>query len=190
MSEQKKNYPAVAKRTIELPVKASAVLTGLELPVRVLVALARHLHQICTAKVSQVLEADGLTPLEFGALILLGEFPGIDQNTVAAKMAIDRTSISAMVFKLETRKFVRRAVHADDRRARTLCLTAAGEALRARLRPQSRAAQQSVLASLSPTERENFLEMLVRVVAANEAHARPGIGRRKPVRSADPSAKP
>jgi len=182
MSERKQNHSTVIKPAAVPPVKASAVLTGLDLPVRVLVALARHLHQICTAKVSQVLAADGLTPLEFGAVILLGEFPGIDQNTVAAKMAIDRTSISAMVFKLEKQKLVKRAVHADDRRARTLCLTPVGEALRVRLRPQSRAAQQSVLSSLSPTERENFLNMLVRVVAANEAYARPGIGRRKPIR--------
>jgi len=39
-----------------------------------------------------------------------------------------------------------------------------------------------ILAALTPKERELFLDLLVRVVEANRALARPGAGRRKPSR--------
>jgi DNA-binding MarR family transcriptional regulator len=158
----------------------SRKLSGLESQVRVLSGLARHLSQICTAKLSEVFAEDDLTVLEFGFVVILHEWPGIDQNTVAAKMAIDQTSVSAMVYKLEKRKLLKRGVDEEDRRARVLHLTKTGEKLLGRLRPQSRAAQQSLLLTLSPAERETFMDLLVRVVEANEAHARPGVGRRQP----------
>jgi DNA-binding MarR family transcriptional regulator len=176
--------PSATLRRPDSPILPKAVasekLTGLETPVKVLSGLSRHLHQIVNSVITEVLEADGLTPLEFGLLVLALEWPGIDQNTVAAKMAIDRTSVSAMVGRLEKRKLLKRAVHSEDRRARSLQLTDAGEALCARLRPQSRAAQRGVLSALSVSEREQFVDLLARVVEANETHARPGVGRRKP----------
>jgi hypothetical protein len=52
--------------------------------------------------------------------------------------------------------------------------------LRRRLRPLARSAQESLLASLSSKEREVLIDLLVRVVKANEAYVRPGAGRRKP----------
>jgi DNA-binding MarR family transcriptional regulator len=176
--------PSPARRPSGAPIPSQPVanekLTGLETSLKVLSGLSRHLHQIVHSVIAEVLEADDLKPLEFGLLVLALEWPGIDQNTVAAKMAIDRTSVSAMVDRLEKRKLLKRAVHAEDRRARSLQLTDAGKALCARLRPQSRAAQRGVLATLSVSERELFVALLVRVVEANEIHARPGVGRRKP----------
>ena len=47
--------------------------------------------------------------------------------------------------------------------------------------------QARLLAVLTPTEREIFLELLARVIEANENYARPGAGRRKPTK---PSSRP
>ena len=54
--------------------------------------------------------------------------------------------------------------------------------LRQRLRPDLLAAQERLLAPLSETERVSLLDMLVRVIEANDGYARPGNGRRKPQR--------
>ena len=48
-----------------------------------------------------------------------------------------------------------------------------------RLRPSVAAADQRILEPLSPSERELFIDMLIRMIGANGAYARPGAGRRK-----------
>lgn len=152
-------------------------------PPRILRPLARHLHQICVTAVTAEVGKASLTLVEFGVVALLGDCPGLDQNTIADWQAIDRTSVSAAVYSLEKKKLIEREVNEEDRRGRLLYLTKAGEAIRARVRPKSLAAQQRLLATLSPGERETFCELLFRVVKANEDLARPGSGRRKPTRA-------
>jgi DNA-binding MarR family transcriptional regulator len=152
-------------------------------PPRILGPLARHLHQICSTAVTAEVGAGGLTLMEYGVLVLLGDSPGIDQNTMADWQAIDRTTISATVQSLEEKKLIDREVNEQDRRGRLLYLSKAGATLRARLRPKSLAAQGRLLTSLTPVERELFLDLLLRVVKANQNLARPGSGRRKPSRS-------
>jgi hypothetical protein len=63
-----------------------------------------------------------------------------------------------------------------------LRLTARGEKLYSRLRTPVVARQMALLAPLSTKEQDLFLDFLMRIVEANHAWARPGAGRRKPVR--------
>jgi len=158
-------------------------------PPRILRPLSRHLQQICDTVVAEAIKDAGLTLMEFNVIAKLGDMPDIDQNTMADQMAVDRTSISTVVYALEQRKLIEREVCGDDRRSRTLRLTKTGEALRARYRPKSLAAQQRVLATLTSDERETLLNLLLRVVQANEVHARPGAGRRKPTQSSKVESK-
>ena len=180
--------PLSAKSVSNSPVVASpsaASSTAPSWPNRILRPLARHLHQICvTAVTAEVAEAN-LTLIEFSVLALLGDSPGIDQNTMADWKSIDRTTISAAVQSLEEKNLIEREVNEKDRRGRLLYLTKAGAALRSRIRPKSLAAQEGVLATLTPAERKTFLDLLFRVVKANEDLARPGSGRRKPSRAAE-----
>jgi DNA-binding MarR family transcriptional regulator len=96
---------------------------------------------------------------------------------------VDQASIGEMVDNLEALKLVERQINDDDRRARCLRVTRKGSALRNRLRPGLLAAQEQILAPLSAVERRKLIDMLVRVLEANDAYARPGNGRRKPRRS-------
>jgi DNA-binding MarR family transcriptional regulator len=147
--------------------------------------LARRFLQICTAAVAEPLAREDLMPLDMGVLAYLnrqnGE-PDIDQNGLAARLGIDRYSVSILVERLEKKGVVERRVNGADRRARLLRLTAHGENLYARLRAPVVAKQMALLGSLSSKEQEVFLDFLMRVVESNHALARPGAGRRKPVR--------
>jgi DNA-binding MarR family transcriptional regulator len=87
-----------------------------------------------------------------------------------------------MIDFLEQKGLVRRELDPDDRRARRLFVTRRGADLRRRLRPALLAAQERLLAPLSKSERVALLDMLVRVIEANDTYARPGNGRRKPRR--------
>jgi len=143
------------------------------------IALGRRLYQIGVAASAEVVGSAGLIPLEFGTMIAIHEYPGLDQNTLAASLVLDRTTLSAVVFELEKKGFIEREVDDTDRRARKLRLTSAGQKLHDRLRPLAVAAQQRLLSVLSGEERKTLLELLVRVIEGNVAFLRPGAGRRK-----------
>jgi DNA-binding MarR family transcriptional regulator len=144
--------------------------------------LARRFYQICIAMVSESLTVADLTPLQYGVLAHLnrdnGE-PGIDQIGLAARLGIGRNNAGVIIAELERRGLVERRVINGDRRSRHLYLTPQGEKLYRRLLPDNAAANARILAPLKPQERELLRDLLVRVIQANAAYARPGAGRRK-----------
>jgi DNA-binding MarR family transcriptional regulator len=135
-------------------------------------ALARRFNQICVTVVSAALADEDLTPLQYAVMAYLYVHPDIDQNSLAARLGVDRASTSQLVDQLEERGFVERRVNDEDRRARLLRLSRSGTALRERLHPIGRAAETEILSTL--------IALLTRVVTTNEARARPGAGRKKP----------
>jgi DNA-binding MarR family transcriptional regulator len=150
---------------------------------RIPVALARRFFQICTAASAESLASADLTPLQFAAMAYLnpktGE-PNIDQNSLASRLGVDRATTSHLVDQLATKGLLERSVNGDDRRARQLRLTARGEKVHRRARPEAVAAQERILSCLSPSERELLLDLLQHVIASNWSLARPGAGRRRP----------
>ena len=144
------------------------------------VSLARRFYHIALGVLAEVHADDDLRWLEFGVLSHLHDTPDIDQNTLVERMALDRTSVSAMVYRLEQLGLIDRSVNGADRRARVLRLSPAGQALHDRQLPKALAAQEHILAVLKPAERRSLIDMLVRVIDANQTYVRPGAGRRKP----------
>src|ERR1700719_4532583 len=146
---------------------------------RVPIALARRFVQICLAVAAETLQGDDLTPLQFAVLANLNDESNVDQNSLAARLGVDRNTASVLVEQLVKRGLIDRRVNGADRRARLLRLTRIGNELHERLRPAMRAGQRRILASLAPNERERFLDQLVQIIKANESYARPGAARRK-----------
>lgn len=147
---------------------------------RVPVSLSRRFFQICMAVAAEIAGQEGLTATQFGALTYLYEEPELDQNGLAARLGIDRSNTSALLDVLEKKGLVERKVSKADRRAKLVRLTRKGVKTRDRLRPKAGIGQAGILAPLSPADRERFLDMLLDIIEANEAYARPGAGRRKP----------
>lgn len=149
---------------------------------RLATPLARRFFQICQAMVADSLAEADLVPLEYGALAYLnkqnGE-PGLDQAGLAARLGVDRNNVGVILAELEARGLVERRIDSSDQRARRLYLTAKGEKFYQQLQPPNAAANDRILAPLSPRERELLLDLLVRVIQANAIYARPGAGRRR-----------
>ena len=143
--------------------------------------LARRFCQMCMGMQAEGLAAAGLTALEYGVLATLnredGE-PGIDQNSLALRLGVDRSHVSLLVEGLAAKAFVEQRVNGADRRARQLFLTRKAERLYVRVRPGIRAVNARVLEPLTRPERELFIDMLIRMIAANGTYAKPGVGRR------------
>ena len=139
--------------------------------------LIRRLHQIHVALFQNRCAAFEITPLQYSLLSALAKRGTADQTTLAADVALDRTTTTGALKRLQLRKFVERSVHHRDRRAQNCRLTKSGAALLRRMEGSARAAHLETLADLSKADQKRFIAMMRRIVAASsdqgEARAPP-----------------
>lgn len=123
--------------------------------------LIRRLHQQSTQVFQAQTEAAGieLTSVQFAALDAVAQKPGIDQASLAATIGFDRATIGGVIDRLEHKGLMERVVDAQDRRARQLHLTVAGDELLRACRPVVVALQADILAPLSRAERVAFISL-------------------------------
>jgi len=155
---------------------------------RVPAHLARRFHQICLGVTGEIVLGEDLTPMLWGVLVAVLEEPGNGQRHVAGRMGVDPVTFGQMIDVLEQKDLVRRQANPDDRRAHQLYATRRAIDLRRRLTPLLLAAQDRLLAPLKKAERAALINLLLRVIEANDSYARPGNGRRKPRRKSDPES--
>ncbi len=163
------------------PTEMSPVLPSHRVPAH----LARRFHQICLGVTAEILVHEDLTPMLWGVMAAVLEQPGCGQRQLANSVGVDAVNFGQMIDFLEQKGLIRRQIDPNDRRARQLYVTRRGTDLRRRLRPSLLSAQERLLAPLSKAERTALLNMLVRVIEANDSYARPGNGRRKPRRKSN-----
>jgi DNA-binding MarR family transcriptional regulator len=121
-----------------------------------------------------------LAPLQWSMLAYVCNEPELDQTALATRVAVDRANAGILIDQLVARGLVERRVHPDDRRVRQVVPTKAGATLYKRLSPEIIVLQHSILeAALTKAEANTLLDLLIRVIQANESRARPGGGRRK-----------
>ncbi|CAN5392704.1 MarR family transcriptional regulator [soil metagenome] len=127
--------------------------------------LIRRLHQIHGALFQEACGAFEVTPLQYSLLSALAERGTADQTSLAADIALDRTTTTGALKRLEARKLVERPVSGDDRRARICRLTPAGVALLDKIESAARDAHKATLGNLSKAEQAAFIAMMQRIVA-------------------------
>jgi DNA-binding MarR family transcriptional regulator len=170
--------PSTGATSVTLPLMVPSASGAPPLP-RIASPLARRFQQVCAAFVAEALSGEDVVQLEYGTLLYVEIEPGLDQRRLAEAMGIDPSNASLIVDRLHSSGLIERRINGADRRAHQLYLTPEGRALWRRLRPRASAANERVLAPLAPAERKQFLDLLIRVIDGNRAHARPGAGRRK-----------
>jgi DNA-binding MarR family transcriptional regulator len=127
--------------------------------------LIRRVHQIHTALFQEACASFDVTPLQYSLLSALAGRGVADQTSLAADIALDRTTTTGALKRLEARKLVERTVDGEDRRARACRLTPSGAALLARLEAPAREAHRDTLGSLSKKERALLIALMQRMVA-------------------------
>lgn len=129
--------------------------------------LIRRLQQIHVALFAQACAEFDVTPVQYSLLSALDRRGRADQTTLAADVALDRTTTTGALKRLHARGLVGRAVSQSDRRAQTCQLTAVGLETLRRIEPAARIAHHQTVALLSPEEREQLLALLSKLVAAH-----------------------
>ncbi len=108
-----------------------------------------------------------VTPLQYSLLSALSELDAADQTTLAKAVALDRTTTTGALKRLESRGLIQRVTSAQDRRAQDCRMTPEGAALLAAMQAPAREAHEATIAALSADDRELLMELLERVVASH-----------------------
>lgn len=132
----------------------------------------RRLQQIAVGIFLEEAAGSGITPVQFAALMAVREHPGIDQRTLAARIAFDTSTIGGVIDRLERDGLMQRQTSPTDRRARVLTLTAAGQSALDALLPAVQRAQQRILAPIPKARQREFRELLRMAVEGNNDASR------------------
>lgn len=131
--------------------------------------LIRRAHQISVAVFAEETAGHGLTPVQFAILNLLMDESGVDQRTLAERVAFDAATIGSVIGRLEKKGWLRRCPAADDRRRKLLWLTSEGAQAVGAMIAKVECVQSRILHSLSAAESQQFMALLAKLVTG---HAR------------------
>ncbi|MCK8784505.1 MarR family winged helix-turn-helix transcriptional regulator [Roseomonas sp. NAR14] len=134
--------------------------------------LVRRLHQLSVSVFLEEMADLALTPVQFGALSVIANRPGVDQAAIAAELGIDRANAGDVLARLEANGLAERRVSRQDRRYREVFLTEAGQDLARRGAARLARIQDRFLRPLDAAQRATFLHLVQLLIDGNN-----GIGR-------------
>ncbi|UXS03696.1 MarR family winged helix-turn-helix transcriptional regulator [Agrobacterium tumefaciens] len=102
----------------------------------------------------------GFSPTQFSALAFVQIEPGIQQNMLGERIALDRSSVTKCVEILEARELITRTVDPSDKRARLLHITPAGIEVLDQLTKAAARARARIEASMGKDQFQAFLKSM------------------------------
>lgn len=134
--------------------------------------LIRRCNQIAMSVFLDETTGYELTPAQYGALALIADDPGLDQTQLMERSALDRSSITKCVERLEARGAITRAADPSDRRVRRLFPSGEGLALLEAIEEAVHASQKRLLEPLGKERAELFVQMLHDLASAHNETSR------------------
>jgi DNA-binding MarR family transcriptional regulator len=131
--------------------------------------LIRRAHQISVAVFNGHLATADVTPVQFAILNALVDTPGVDQITLAKRVAFDPATSGSVIGRLEGKGWVTRRADEVDRRRKLLVLTPQGLKALAEMQSAVADVQKAILSPLSPADQALFMRLLTQFVAGHEA---------------------
>lgn len=131
--------------------------------------LIRRLHQIHTALFAEECGDEKVTPIMYSVLSALAQSGPVDQTTLAAAVAIDKTNMTDILDRLKKRGLVRRRVAPKDRRVRLAALTDDGRALLDRIDDKAHRAHVRTIEDLSPADQSRLMQLMGQIIDAKAA---------------------
>jgi DNA-binding MarR family transcriptional regulator len=104
-----------------------------------------------------------ITPGRFGVLEVIAANGGLSQSELGAILGIDRSTVVAVIDRLEADGLVRRMKAPNDRRSHALQLSEKGAVTLAILEKRVAAHERDIGGALSAAERKTLLALLARI---------------------------
>jgi DNA-binding MarR family transcriptional regulator len=134
--------------------------------------LVRRLHQIGVAIFADEMAELGITPVQFGAMSIVGMKPGIDQSALGEELGTDPANTTDVINRLVKNAYVMRAVSPKDRRMRSVYLTERGHEVVIEANGRLKNVRTRFLSPLKVADREVFLDLMIEVIEGNNALGR------------------
>ncbi|MEV4312042.1 MarR family winged helix-turn-helix transcriptional regulator [Actinocrispum sp. NPDC049592] len=130
--------------------------------------LAGHVSKIGRQHLDQALSDRGLRPPHFAVLAALADFGPLVQHEVADRLGLNRSHLVGYLDVVEHLGLVCRERDPDDRRRQHVLLTPAGRQVFEDLVGVAVRAQDEYLGALTEPEREVLIDLLRRIVLAED----------------------
>jgi DNA-binding MarR family transcriptional regulator len=122
--------------------------------------LLARLGESSRRRFHEALAPAGLHPRHFGVMSVVAAHPGVTQQQLHERTAIDASSMVAVLDELEAKGLAERRPAPGDRRARTIFLTEQGVQALEQGRALARQLQGELFAALTPAERRTLTALL------------------------------
>ena len=109
--------------------------------------------------------------MQYAALTAIQKFPDLDTTRLSNLIALDRSTLGNVVERLDGKGWIERRTSAEDRRAKSLRITAAGKAVLKAVEPAVTRAQIRMLSPIDEHQRADFLRCLATLVQLNNEHS-------------------
>lgn len=126
--------------------------------------LFRRLHQLAVARFTVQMDELGLTPIQWSALLITLQRPGLDQSTLSREIYIDTSTVAGVLDRLESRGLLQRKASPEDRRLRLVYVTEEGKALLKDANVAVLDTQEWLMEPLTPSNRALFMDLMLRVL--------------------------
>jgi len=109
-----------------------------------------------------------LTQRQYAVLKALQGTEGLSQTDLVRLTGIDRSTLADLVARMLTKNLLKRERSVTDARANLVQIAEAGQAALDEMEPRVLAADEKILALLSPPKRDSFVKLLRKIAAARE----------------------
>jgi len=106
----------------------------------------------------------GIGVTEWRVIAVVGRYPGLSANAVAARTAMDKVAVSRAVARLLERGLLQREMHGDDRRRSVLQLSDDGYRIYDEVVPLALDCERRLLEQLSDEERATLHALIDRLM--------------------------
>ena len=134
---------------------------GLGFQARVISARANQLFLDLTGQAA-------ITPGQYAALLTLHQDGALTLTELASAISVDRSTLTAMVRRLERAMLIVRVGNGADRRSAVVSLSPEGQAAVQRLTPGAAKVQEVLLAALGQAERRQLMSWIRAIAMVNE----------------------
>ena len=128
--------------------------------------LLARLGESSRRRFHKALEPEGLHPRDFGVMTVVAAQPGMSQQQLHEKTAIDPSSMVAVIDELEAAGLAERRPDPEDRRARTIFLTDRGKQTLQRVRTLAGDLQREFFGSLTAEDLRTLHALLRKLAGA------------------------
>ena len=129
--------------------------------------LIRRAHQLAVGTFAKT-HGKQITPVQYAVLRALQDAPGMDQVTLADRVALDTSTTADIAARLDAKGWIVRELL--PRRQRSLSLTAEGDAVLRALLPGVHPVRERVLGALDAAEQTEFIRLLAKLVGVAGPH--------------------